>query len=33
MQSKGAIRLVALLIAVACIYQLSFTVVTRIQEK
>ncbi|MCK9345681.1 MAG: protein translocase subunit SecDF [Bacteroidales bacterium] len=32
MQSKGAIRLVGLLIAVACIYQLSFTAATRIQE-
>ena len=33
MQSKGAIRLVAILIAVACIWQLSFTAITRIQEK
>ena len=33
MQSKGAIRLVAILIAIACIWQLSFTAVTRIQEK
>ena len=33
MQSKGAIRLVAILIALACIWQLSFTAVTRIQEK
>ncbi|HPW78002.1 MAG: bifunctional preprotein translocase subunit SecD/SecF [Bacteroidetes bacterium ADurb.Bin037] len=33
MQSKGAIRLVMLLIAAACIYQLSFTAVTRIQER
>ncbi len=32
MQSKGAIRLVALLIAAACLYQLSFTAVTKIQE-
>ncbi len=32
MQNKGAIRFVAILIALACIYQLSFTVVTRIQE-
>ena len=33
MQSKGAIRLVAILLALACIWQLSFTLVTRIQEK
>lgn len=33
MQSKGAIRLVALLIAVASIYALSFTWATRHQEK
>ncbi len=33
MQSKGAIRLVAILIAIACIWQLSFTAITRIQEK
>ena len=33
MQSKGAIRLVAILIAIACIWQLSFTAVTRVQEK
>ncbi|MBR1407231.1 MAG: protein translocase subunit SecD [Bacteroidales bacterium] len=33
MQSKGAIRLVAILFALACIWQLSFTAVTRIQEK
>ncbi len=32
MQSKGAIRLVAILIAAACLYQLSFTAVTKIQE-
>ena len=32
MQSKGAIRLVAILIALACIFQLSFTAVTSIQE-
>ena len=32
MQSKGAIRLVAILLAIACIWQLSFTAVTRIQE-
>ena len=33
MQSKGAIRLVAILLALACIWQLSFTLVTRLQEK
>ena len=33
MQSKGAIRLVAILIALACFYQLSFTWATRHQEK
>jgi SecD/SecF fusion protein len=33
MQNKGAIRLVAFLIAIACIYQLSFTWATRNQEK
>ena len=32
MQSKGAIRFVAILLAIACIWQLSFTAVTRIQE-
>lgn len=32
MQSKGAIRFVAILIALACIYQLSFTWATRHQE-
>ncbi len=32
MQSKGAIRFVAILFALACIYQLSFTFVTRYQE-
>ena len=32
MQSKGAIRLVAILLALACIWQLSFTAVTSIQE-
>jgi SecD/SecF fusion protein len=32
MQSKGAIRLVVILISLACIYQLSFTAATRIQE-
>ena len=33
MQSKGAIRLVAILLAIACFWQLSFTLVTNIQEK
>ena len=33
MQSKGAIRLVAILLALACLWQLSFTAVTSIQEK
>ena len=33
MQSKGAIRLVAILLAIACFWQLSFTAVTSIQEK
>ena len=33
MQSKGWIRLVAILLAIASIWQLSFTVVTSIQEK
>ena len=33
MQSKGAIRLVAILLALACIWQLSFTAVTGIMEK
>ena len=32
MQSKGAIRFVAILIALACLFQLSFTAVTAIQE-
>ncbi len=32
MQSKGVIRLVAIVIALACLYQLSFTWVTRLQE-
>ena len=32
MQSKGAIRLVAILLALACIWQLMFTVVTKIHE-
>ena len=33
MQSKGAIRLVAILLAIACLWQLSFTLVTNIHEK
>ena len=33
MQSKGAIRLVAILLAIACLWQLSFTAVTKYQEK
>ena len=33
MQSKGAIRLVAILLAIACFWQLSFTLVTNMQEK
>ncbi len=32
MQSKGAIKFVAILIGLACLYQLSFTAVTYIQE-
>ena len=32
MQSKGAIRLVAILLAIACLWQLSFTAVTKIHE-
>ena len=32
MQSKGAIRFVAILLALACLWQLSFTVVTKYQE-
>ena len=32
MQSKGAIKFVAALLAIACIWQLSFTLVTSIQE-
>lgn len=32
MQSKGAIKLVAVLLALACVWQLSFTLVTSIQE-
>ena len=33
MQSKGAIRFVAILLGIACLWQLSFTAVTNIQEK
>lgn len=33
MQSKGAIKFVAILLAIACIWQLSFSLVTTIQEK
>lgn len=33
MQSKGAIKFVAILLAIACIWQLSFSLVTSIQEK
>ena len=33
MQSKGAIRLVAILLGLACLWQLSFTLVTNLQEK
>ena len=33
MQSKGVIRVIAILIAIACIWQLAFTAVTSIQEK
>ena len=32
MQSKGAIRFVAICLALACLWQLSFSVVTRVQE-
>ncbi|MCM1501934.1 MAG: protein translocase subunit SecDF [Bacteroidales bacterium] len=32
MQSKGAIRFVAIVVAIACLWQLSFTLVTKIQE-
>ena len=32
MQSKGAIRLVAILLVLACLWQLSFTLVTRIES-
>ncbi|MCQ2184181.1 MAG: protein translocase subunit SecDF [Bacteroidales bacterium] len=33
MQSKGAIRFVAIILALVCLWELSFTAVTRIQEK
>ena len=33
MQSKGAIKFVAILVALACVYQLSFTWATSHQEK
>ena len=33
MQSKGAIKFVAILLALACLWQLSFTLVSSIQEK
>ena len=33
MQSKGAIRLMAILLGIACVWQLAFTAVTSIQEK
>ncbi|MBR5055793.1 MAG: hypothetical protein IKX03_01205 [Bacteroidales bacterium] len=33
MQSKGAITFVAILVALACLFQLSFTAVTAIQER
>ena len=33
MQSKGFIKLVAVLLALACVYQLSFTFKTRSVEK
>ncbi|MBQ7622561.1 MAG: protein translocase subunit SecDF [Bacteroidales bacterium] len=33
MQSKGAIRFVAILLAIACLWQLSFTAVTSLHEK
>ena len=32
MQSKGAIRLVAILLLIACVWQLSFTLVTALQN-
>jgi len=33
MQSKGAIRLVAILLIIACLWQLSFSVVTRVENR
>ncbi len=33
MQSKGAIKLVAILLVIACLWQLSFTLVTSIQDR
>ena len=33
MQSKGAIKFLAIALALVCLYQLSFTVVTRSVEK
>lgn len=33
MQSKGAIRFLVVLVVLACIYQLSFTVATKVQER
>ena len=33
MQNKGAIRLVAILLMLACFWQLSFTAVSRMHEK
>lgn len=33
MQSKGAIKLVAFLLVIACLWQLSFTLVTSVQDK
>ena len=33
MQNKGAIRLVAILLAIACVWQLSFTAVSSYQDK
>lgn len=33
MQSKGAIRIVAILLLIACLWQLSFTAVTSIQNR
>ena len=33
MQNKGAIRILAIALAIVCVYQLSFTVVTRVVER